>query len=32
MADELGIQVAHSRNGHVLAFALPSLSGSEAVK
>lgn len=32
MADESGIQVAHSRNGHVLAFALPSVSGSEAVK
>jgi acyl dehydratase len=32
MADESGIQVAHSRNGHVLAFALPNASGSEAVK
>jgi len=32
MTDESGIQVAHSHNGHVLAFALPSASASGDTK
>jgi hypothetical protein len=32
MTDESGIQVAHSRNGHVLAFVLPNSSVSGEAK